>query len=105
MKEVSATQLHGLISRGEPLFLLDVREQWECGICVLENAVVIPMNEIPSRLDELEKDAPIVTICHHGMRSQNVAFYLENNGFSNITNLAGGMDAWAREVDSTMATY
>jgi rhodanese-related sulfurtransferase len=105
VKEISAIQLKSLLDSGETPVLLDVREQWECGICVLANAVVIPMNDIPARINELDKDAAIVTICHHGMRSQNVAFFLEQNGFSDITNLAGGVDAWAREVDSNMATY
>lgn len=105
VNEISVSQLKSLLDSGEAPVLLDVREQWECGICQLEDAIVIPMNDIPNRIDELNKDAAIVTICHHGMRSQNVAFYLEKNGFDNITNLIGGMDAWAREIDTNMATY
>lgn len=105
MKEISSTQLKALLDNGETPVLLDVREQWECGICQLDGSIVIPMNDIPNRINELDKDSAIVTICHHGMRSQNVAFFLEQNGFSNITNLAGGMDSWARNVDTNMATY
>lgn len=105
MKEISATQLKSLLDDGEKPTLLDVREAWECGICSIDGAIVIPMNDIPSRQNELDKEASIVTICHHGMRSQNVAFFLEQNGFNHITNLVGGMDAWARAVDSDMATY
>lgn len=105
MKEISAVQLKAMLNNGETPVLLDVREQWECGICMLDDAIVIPMNDIPSRQAELDKESPIVTICHHGMRSQNVAFFLEQNGFTDITNLVGGMDAWAREVDTNMATY
>ena len=105
MKEISATQLKALLDGGEKPILLDVREAWECGICSIDGTIVIPMNDIPNRQNELDKEASIVTICHHGMRSQNVAFFLEQNGFNNITNLVGGIDAWARTVDSNMATY
>jgi rhodanese-related sulfurtransferase len=105
VKEISATQLKALLDDGDKPILLDVREAWECGICSIDGTIVIPMNDIPSRQNELDKETPIVTICHHGMRSQNVAFFLEQNGFNHITNLVGGIDAWARTIDSDMATY
>ena len=63
------------------------------------------MNDIPSRQQELEPDAPTIVICHHGVRSAQVAAYLEGNGFSHLYNLSGGVDAWAKEVDSSMAIY
>ena len=86
-------------------FLLDVREPFEYQIVSLDNSVLIPMNQIPERLDELDKDQAIVVICHHGMRSENVAYYLDQQGFSQIFNLTGGIDAWARSCDSEMALY
>lgn len=85
--------------------LLDVREQWEFQTCHIDDALWIPMNTIPSRQQELEPDAAIVCICHHGARSFQVAAFLERQGFSNVTNLTGGMDAWARQVDPAMAKY
>ena len=86
-------------------FLLDVREPWEFDTCKIEGATLIPMNTIPARLQELDEDAEIVCICHHGARSMSVAAYLERNGFANVTNLTGGVHAWAVQVDSTMPKY
>jgi rhodanese-related sulfurtransferase len=86
-------------------FLLDVREPWEFETARIEGATLIPMNTIPARLQELDEDAEIVCICHHGARSMSVAAFLERNGFANITNLTGGVHAWAVQVDSAMPKY
>ena len=91
-------------SRPRP-FLLDVREQWEFDTCHVDGAVLMQMNSIPARIDDLDEDAAIVCICHHGSRSMQVAAFLERNGFGKITNLTGGMHAWALQVDGTMPTY
>ncbi|MEI8010253.1 MAG: rhodanese-like domain-containing protein [Candidatus Nitrotoga sp.] len=85
--------------------LLDVREPWEFQACHIAGAITIPMNDIPDRLSELDVNQPIVCICHHGMRSMQIAVFLEQNGFSKISNLTGGVHAWAQQVDSTMPTY
>ena len=85
--------------------LLDVREPWEFQICHISGAVAMPMNTIPSRLADLDTEQPIVCICHHGVRSMNVGVFLERNGFSRVTNLTGGVHAWAAQVDNTMPTY
>ncbi len=85
--------------------LLDVREPWEFERCHIEGAVSMPMNGIPARTQELPTDREIVVICHHGVRSFHVARFLEHNGFQNIINLTGGVDAWAKEADPTMPTY
>ena len=87
------------------LVVLDVREPWERNICALPGATSIPMRDIPARAGELPKDAEIVVLCHHGVRSQQVAAFLERLGFAKLTNLAGGIAAWAREIDSKMPTY
>jgi rhodanese-related sulfurtransferase len=91
-------------SRPRP-FLLDVREQWEFDTCHVDGAVLMQMNSIPARIDDLDEDAAIVCICHHGSRSMQVAAFLERNGFGKITNLTGGMHAWALQVDGAMPTY
>lgn len=85
--------------------VLDVREPWEIQICALHGAVHIPMSEIASRAHELPKDKNLVVVCHHGMRSLQVALTLRDSGFSRLYNLTGGIDAWAREVDPAMPTY
>jgi rhodanese-related sulfurtransferase len=94
-----------LTSSPEKPVLLDVREPWEFSICSLPDAQLLPMREIPRRLGELDREREIVVICHHGVRSLQVAYFLEHAGFNNIINLSGGMAAWAREVDPTTPTY
>ncbi|MCX7205100.1 MAG: rhodanese-like domain-containing protein [Proteobacteria bacterium] len=85
--------------------LLDVREMGEYEICHIEQSQLIPMNTIPNRFAELDEEATIVVICHHGMRSYQVASFLERQGFANVINLNGGIARWAEEVDLTMAKY
>lgn len=85
--------------------LLDVREPWEAAVCTLPDARLIPMRELPTRTAELDPDRKLVVFCHHGVRSQQVAWYLQRAGFDQIYNLHGGVDAWAREIDKQMATY
>lgn len=91
-------------SRPKPV-LLDVREPWEFATCHIAGSLLIPMGTVPARMTELEEDAPIVCICHHGARSMQVGAFLERNGFSQITNLTGGVHAWALQVDNSMPTY
>jgi rhodanese-related sulfurtransferase len=91
-------------SEGRPL-LLDVREEWEYQICHIEGSVNYPVSQVPALLQELDPDAPTVVICHHGVRSRHVAEFLERSGFNDVCNLEGGIDAWAREIDSGMPTY
>jgi len=105
MKQLEAQQLHQRLHQGNPPLLLDVREDWECAIASIEGARHIPMNEIPERIDELEPERETVVICHHGMRSEQVARYLEQNGFIDVSNLSSGIDGWAREVDSSVPVY
>ncbi len=86
-------------------FLLDVRENWEFGLCRIEGAELVPMQTLPARLAELNPERETVVICHHGVRSYHAARFLEHNGFSNVINLTGGVDAWAKEADPAMPTY
>src|SRR5580692_7156679 len=76
--------------------LLDVREPWEFLAGHISQSVSMPMQTVPSRLDELAAEAPYVLICHLGARSEQVAMFLERNGFTNTFNLKGGVDAWSR---------
>lgn len=90
--------------RAKPL-LLDVREPWEQQICRIEGSEPMPMRAVPARAGELEADRETVCVCHHGGRSMQVAMFLERQGFKNVYNLTGGVDAWARQVDKAMPTY
>lgn len=89
----------------ESLLLLDVREPWEVALSPFPDALHVPMREIPARIGELAAQRPIVCICHHGARSAQVAMFLQQRGFERVYNLAGGIDAWAREVDATVVRY
>jgi rhodanese-related sulfurtransferase len=90
---------------GEGVVLLDVREPAELAVASVAGARHIPMREIPARLSELDASAPIVVMCHAGGRSRRVAEFLQQNGFSNVFNLKGGIDAWSTEVDSRVPRY
>ena len=90
--------------RDQPL-LLDVREPWEWQAARIEGATHIPMREIPARVGELDNAREVVAICLHGGRSQQVAMFLEKNGFAKIHNLQGGLDAWSRTVDPAVPIY
>jgi len=94
-----------LASTKEAPLLLDVREPWEFEICRIDGSVLIPMREIPSALQRLDPRRETVIICHHGIRSRQVAMFLEHRGFSSIINLLGGVAGWAREIDPQMPTY
>jgi rhodanese-related sulfurtransferase len=107
MQHITAPELAArLAAEGElgPL-LLDVRENWEFATCQIPGSVQIPMALVPIRISELDDDREIVCICHHGARSMQVAAFLERNGFTEVTNLTGGIHAWAVQVDGAMPTY
>jgi len=91
-------------SRARPV-LLDVREPWEVQTCAMPGITHIPMRDIPARAAELDEGADIVCICHHGMRSMQVAAFLERQGYTSVYNLTGGVDAWANQVDPAMPRY
>jgi rhodanese-related sulfurtransferase len=82
-----------------------VREPEELAIAALPGAKHIPMGDIPSRLAELDPDAEWVIVCHHGMRSANVAMYLARMGFEHIANLTGGIDQWSLTIDPSVPRY
>jgi rhodanese-related sulfurtransferase len=85
--------------------LLDVREPMELAIASVPEAVHIPMREVPARLDELDPQKPIVVMCHIGGRSRQVAAFLLANGFPQVFNLKGGIDAWSTEIDPQVPRY
>jgi rhodanese-related sulfurtransferase len=105
VKNLMPEQVQQLLKENNDIVLLDVREKWEFEICNIDSSINIPMNEVPAVVKNLATDSETIVICHHGARSMQVAYYLENAGFSDIINLDGGLDAWARMVDPTMPQY
>ena len=106
MRDFTPGQLHEYLANAavQPL-LLDVREPWEYRICRIEGSQLIPMGQLTAALNALDPNRETVVICHHGVRSRQVAMFLDYQGFRNVINLAGGVDAWARDVDRQMPTY
>lgn len=92
-----------------PVVVLDVREPVELRAASVQaegfELVAIPMNQIPARLAELDPARPVAVLCHHGTRSQRVAMYLASNGFDQLANIAGGIDAWSMERDPGVPRY
>jgi sulfur-carrier protein adenylyltransferase/sulfurtransferase len=103
--EISARELQHERARKPDLLLLDVREPPEAEIASIAGAQLIPLRELPRRLGELPGHAEIVTHCHHGQRSLKAREILVGAGFQNVRSLAGGIDAWSREVDEEVPRY
>jgi rhodanese-related sulfurtransferase len=92
-------------SAGAGVVLLDVREPVELEMAAVQTALHVPMRDIPGRLTEFDRETPIVVMCHTGRRSYMVAQYLVGNGFSQVFNLRGGIDAWSTEIDPQVPRY
>lgn len=99
------SQLAERLIQPNPPLILDVREAWEYELCALANSVHIPLQQLPARMKQLTPDAEIVCVCHHGVRSLQAGVFLQQNGYSAVMNLVGGIDAWAREIAPGMARY
>ena len=105
MQTILPEELKKRLDAGEKPILLDIREPWEFSICKIEGSVNISMSEPEKLINELNANDEIIAICHHGMRSFQVCNYLENNGFNKVLNLDGGIDSWAKTIDTDMAQY
>lgn len=105
IKQLSATELKQELEQNHTLLLLDVREPHEFKYASIAGSILIPLNQLPARLAELNKDQDIAVICHHGMRSMQAANFLVHSGFAHIANLQGGIDAWSRDCDSSVRRY
>ncbi len=110
MQEISVQEFKQKIdSKDDNVFLLDVRQPFEKYQSNIEyqNSKLIPVEELGSRLEEIEayKDQEIVCMCRSGSRSANACQLLENQGFSNVKNLRGGINEWAREIDKSLPVY
>jgi rhodanese-related sulfurtransferase len=105
VREISAPELKARRDRGERLQVVDVREAWELQLASIPDVVHVPMNQVPTRISELSRDAETIVMCHAGARSLRVAHFLANQGFTNVANLAGGIAAWSEQVDATVPQY
>jgi adenylyltransferase/sulfurtransferase len=103
--EVTVTDLARELETNPGLLLIDVREPREWEICRIPGAQLIPLGELPGRLNELDGHREMVMHCHKGSRSMRAVQLLRAAGFSRVRNLQGGIDAWSREVDDTIPRY
>ena len=107
MRQMSTTELRDYLATGVETTMIDVREEHELKNGMLEGAIHIPMQTVPAKVGEFDQDKakPVVLICRSGKRSDQVGHFLEQNGFSDVINLVGGMNAWADDIDSSMTVY
>jgi rhodanese-related sulfurtransferase len=103
--ELTPQEVKRRLDAGEPLRLLDVREPWECAIASLAGSIHIPMGDIVTRWQELDAAVPVIVLCKAGSRSRRVAQFLSSQGFGQVANLTGGIDAWTRDIDPSLASY
>lgn len=104
MKEISVRELAARLG-AQDYALLDVREVWEYELCHLPGSTLIPLDQLPARVEELPAQRPLVVICHHGIRSRMAQQFLTRLGVNDVVNLTGGIAAWAHEIDPAMAVY
>ena len=102
---ITPKELKARIEKGEQLVLLDVREPWENSLAKLEGSVLVPLGTLPQSLSRLDRNAEIIAYCHHGMRSADATGFLLQQGFPNVKNLVGGIDAWSIQVDGSVPRY
>lgn len=107
MREISGSELARRLDAGEPVYLLDVREPWEHRLAALPGSVLVPLGDLAARAGELAPPAGalVVTYCDHGVRSLSAAGFRARSGMGGVVSLAGGIDAWAQEIDPTMPRY
>jgi rhodanese-related sulfurtransferase len=103
--EISPHALKQLLDAKSPLLLVDCREPQEHAFCQIPEARLIPMSAIPERTAELIEAPRLVIYCHHGIRSLHATRWLRRNGLPNAQSLAGGIEAWADEIDPEMPRY
>lgn len=107
IRQLKVQELSAMLAAGEPVYLLDVRQQWEHDITALPGSRLIPLDQLGHRANEIQaaEDALVVVYCHHGIRSLSGAAILQRLGFDNVASLAGGIDAWSLHIEPTMPRY
>jgi rhodanese-related sulfurtransferase len=104
MREITPSELQDLLAGAAPPLLVDVREPVEAGIAQIAGSLLIPMNSLPHRLQEIPRERPVALYCHHGIRSLYAAEWLTRQGYDALS-LEGGIDRWASEIEPEMTRY
>jgi rhodanese-related sulfurtransferase len=105
IKQLSPAEANKILGEQEDVRLIDVREKWEYETAKIDNSELMPLSEFQNHIPKLKPEDNLIIVCHHGNRSFTVSSFLVQNGFKNVSNLDGGIDAWAQEVDPTIPTY
>jgi rhodanese-related sulfurtransferase len=104
LSEIDPIELKRRLAKGDRPLIIDVREPWEIATASIAGTINIPMGDIPSRLADLDPERETIVMCHHGVRSAQVAMYLTRSGFRHVLNLTGGIDGWS-EIDPSVPRY
>jgi rhodanese-related sulfurtransferase len=102
---ITVQELKQKLDRGDTLTLIDVREPWEYNIAKIEGAQLVPLGSLGTEYKKLDPNAEIVIHCHMGMRSMDATQFLLQQGFKNVKNLTGGINAWSMQVDPSVPKY
>jgi adenylyltransferase/sulfurtransferase len=102
---ITVQELKARMDKGDKIVLLDVREEWEYSLAKIDGSILIPLGTLPQSLHKLDPNAEIVAQCHHGMRSADAASFLYQQGYKNVKNLVGGIDAWSIQIDPSVPRY
>ena len=102
---IDVVEVKQKLDRGDDFTLIDVREPHEYQIAKIPGSILIPLGQLPNRLQELDKNADIVAHCKSGGRSQKAVDLLKQSGFQNVRNMTGGILAWSDKVDPTVPKY
>jgi len=105
--EISVEQVKEMLDQQADFLLLDCREPAEFEICRLQGSQLIPLNDIPQRLDYLTQESPghVIVMCHHGTRSLMAARWLRKHGVENAQSMSGGIDEWSLKIDRSVPRY
>lgn len=103
--QISVKEVNERIVRGDKLFLVDVREQWEYDLCRIAGAKLIPLGTLPANLNTLLDADEVICYCHHGIRSLDAAAWLRQQGVESAKSMAGGIERWSVEVDPNVPRY
>jgi rhodanese-related sulfurtransferase len=105
MRQINVRELKERLDRKEPIYLVDVRQPWEHEVAALPDQILIPLDQLADRIDEIQPEgALIVTYCHHGIRSLNAVAILQQAGIE-AASLAGGIDMWSLQIDPKVPRY
>jgi rhodanese-related sulfurtransferase len=104
--QINVRELQRRLEAGEPTYLVDVRQPWEHEVAALADQLMVPLDELADRLDEVQPPpgALVVAYCHHGIRSLNAAYVLRNAGIEAVS-LSGGIDLWSLQIDPSLPRY